>query len=65
MPIPKIEPIKLTKETIKDLRDMGEGIAILQAELERAERVGIDVKDLRKRFEEAKKLREGLLKEYV
>jgi len=59
-----IEPIKLTPEDKKTLEDLGADIAALEAELDRAERAGIDVTELRKKLEASKKLREGILREY-
>lgn len=59
-----IEPLKLTKEQQKVLEDLGTDVADLEREIARMERAGIDTKDLRERFEKARKLREGVLREY-
>lgn len=59
-----LRPIVLPREMIADLEDMTGDLKILDAEIEKAGRVGIDVTELKKRFEETKKLRIGLLKEY-
>lgn len=59
-----IEPIKLTFEDQKTLEALGVDIAALEDELARAERAGIDVKEIREKVEAGKKLREGLLREY-
>lgn len=64
MPREPLKPIVLPPEAIADLQDMVGDLKILDAEIAKAQRVGIDVTELKKRFEETKKLRIGLLKEY-
>lgn len=60
-----LEPIKLEPEAEKVLRDMETNILVLEREIIKAKRAGIDVADLEQRFEEMKKLRVGLLREYT
>lgn len=60
-----IKPFKLTAEQKKALTDLEEDIRAISYEIARAKRAGIDVVDLEKRFEESKKLRDGILKEYA
>jgi len=43
---------------------MEEDLIWLEEEIARAERAGIDVTDLRKRYDEIVRLREGLIREY-
>lgn len=59
-----LKPITLPRETIMDLEDMAGDLKILDAEIAKAKRAGIDVIELEKRWTETKKLRTGLLKEY-
>lgn len=59
-----IEPIKLTFEDQKTLEDLGTDIKALEDELARAERAGIDVKEIKEKADAAKSLREGILREY-
>jgi len=59
-----IEPIKLTSDDQHKLEELGKDIAALEQEILRAERAGIDVKQLREDFNKAKSLREGILREY-
>lgn len=58
------EPVKLKPEDITKLQDMALSISLLKREMEKAERAGIDVKEIKARLLETAKLREGLLKEY-
>lgn len=60
-----IKPFKLTAEQKKALVDLTTDIEAIKFEIARAKRAGIDVKDLEARFEESKKLREGILREYA
>lgn len=59
----KVE-IKLKGEDVKKLEDMKDDLSWLDSEIKRAEKVGLDVSDLKKRLIKTKKLREGILKEY-
>lgn len=65
MPVERLKPIKLTEKMEETLRDMEPDLATLKFELEKAKRAGIDVADMKKRFEEMKQLRTGLLREYT
>jgi len=56
--------IRLTPEDRKKLEELEADIAAMDREITKAERVGIDVAQLKADFEKAKKLREGLLREY-
>lgn len=60
-----LKPIRLTKEVKDRLIEMEGNIRVLEAELDKAEKTGIDVTEMRKRFEEMKTLRKGLLKNYA
>lgn len=59
-----LKPIVLPPETIMDLEDMAVDIKIMDAEIAKARRAGVDVAELEKRWAETKKMRVGLLKEY-
>ena len=59
-----IEPIRLTPEDQKTLEDLSTDIVALEGELVRAEKAGIDVSEIREKVDAAKKLREGILREY-
>lgn len=59
-----IEEIKLSPEDKLKLLDLEADIIALEREITKAERAGIDVTELRETFEKAKKLREGILREY-
>lgn len=59
-----IEEIKLTPEDQKRLEDMAPDMRALEREVTKAERAGIDVAKQREDLEKAKKLREGVLREY-
>jgi len=59
------EPIRLKKEDYERLLALEPDIEWLAMEIARAERAGIDVADLKKKFEETRRLREGLLREYA
>lgn len=59
-----LTPIMLTPEQIIELKNMGPNITMLEKEVGKAERAGIDVKELKERLSHSKKLRQGLLKEY-
>lgn len=61
----RLKPITLTKEMEATLRDIEPDLATLKFELDKAKRAGIDIADMLKRFEEMKKLRLGLLREYT
>jgi len=59
-----IPEIKLSDEDRNTLLALEADIAALEREITKAERAGIDVTELRTKFDEAKKLREGILREY-
>ena len=56
--------IRLSKEQEEILRNLDNEIRIAEAEIQRAKGLGIDVSDLERQLEEAKRLRDMLLKEY-
>jgi len=58
------ERIKLAPEMIKALEELEEDIAWIEEELRRAKRAGIDVEELERDYEKAKRMSEGLLREY-
>jgi len=60
----ELERIKLTPEMKKGLIELEKDMRVIEEELRRAERAGIEVKVLREANEKAKRLREGLLREY-
>lgn len=64
MAVKLMTPIILEPDALLDLRDIGPNIDLLEKEIARAERAGIDMKDAKARLSEAKRQREGLLKEY-
>jgi len=59
-----IEPIRLPREHIEMLRKLGEDLAVMESEIARAERAGIDVSDLKRELERIRNLRDGILREY-
>lgn len=59
-----IPELKLTKEDQKRLEELGPDVEALEREITKAERAGIPVEKQRADLEEAKKLREGVLREY-
>jgi len=59
------EPIRLKHEDYETLKKLTPDIEWLAMEIARAKRAGIDVTDLEKKFEETRRLREGLLREYA
>jgi len=59
------EPIKLKKEDYERLQKLEPDIEWLAMEIARAKRAGLDVSDLEKKFEETRRMREGLLREYA
>lgn len=59
-----LERIKLTPEDRRTLEELGPDIEVLEAEIARAERAGIDVTRLKDDLEKAKTLRDGVLREY-
>ena len=59
------EKIKLTSEEKTKLIDLKTDMAFLEGELNRAERAGIDVSELKAQYDKMKKLRAGILKEYA
>jgi len=65
MAVEILEPIKLSPEMEEDLKDMGPNLATLDFEIQKAERAGLDVADMKAKFVELKKMRLGLLREYT
>jgi len=59
-----VPEIKLSEEDRNTLLALETDIAALEREIAKAERAGIDVTDLREKFDRAKSLREGILREY-
>lgn len=60
----RLKPITLSKEMEASLTDMEPDLRTLEFELEKAKRAGIDIVDMKKKFDELKVLRVGLLREY-
>jgi len=65
MPDERLKPIVLTSEMQESLKDMGPDLATLDFEIKKAERANLDVADMKAKFIELKKMREGLLREYT
>lgn len=59
-----IVPFKLTKEQKEGLIKLEADIKSVEFEIARAKRAGLDVTELEAKFQKAKKLREGIMKEY-
>jgi len=62
---PRLEPITLSPEMEKTLKDMGPDIMTLEFELAKAKRAGLDISDMETKLAELKTIRVGLLKEYT
>lgn len=60
-----IEPIKLTPEDQRTLEQLRPDIEVLEAEIAKAERAGLDVTTLKADLAKAKALLEGVLREYA
>lgn len=60
-----IEPIKLTAEDQRTLEQLRPDIEVLEAEIARAGRAGIDVTLLKADLTKGKTLLEGILREYA
>jgi hypothetical protein len=58
------EKIFLTPEQLKRLKDLEDDIKWLTEEIRRAEYVGLDITDLKGRFEKMKSIRMRLIEEY-
>ena len=58
------EKIYLTPEQLKRLRGLDADVDWLREEIRRAEFVGIDVADLKERFEKSTTIRERVIEEY-
>ena len=58
------EKIYLTPEQLKRLKDLDADTNWLKEEIRRAEFVGIDVADLKERFEKSTQIRERMIEEY-
>jgi len=59
------EKIMLSEEDVEKIKELEPQLEWLASEIARAERAGIDVSELRKKFEEIVMLKEGLLREYA
>jgi len=59
-----IEPIRLSPEDRRTLEELGPDIEVLEKEIARAERAGLDVTKLKDDLAKSKTLREGILREY-
>jgi len=59
------EKIYLTPEQLKRLKDLDADTNWLKEEIRRAEFVGIDVADLKERFEKSTQIRERMIEEYT
>lgn len=59
------EKIYLTTEQLKRLKELESDIDWLSEEIRRAEYVGIDVADLKERFDKMKSIRVRMLEEYA
>ncbi len=62
---PRLQPITLSAEVAKTLKDMGPDITTLEFELAKAKRAGLDITDMETKLAELKKIRTGLLREYT
>ena len=62
---PRLQPITLSPEMSKTLKDMAPDITTLEFELAKAKRAGLDIADMETKLAELKKIRVGLLKEYT
>ena len=60
-----IKPYYLSRDEVERLRNMEDDINVLRREIARAERAGIDISDLKEKFNHMVALREGLLREYT
>ncbi len=58
------EKIYLTPEQLGRLKGLDSDIVWLREEIRRAEFVGIDIADLKERFEKTTSIRERMIKEY-
>ena len=59
-----IKPFKLSDTDKENLLKIAPDITALEGELNRAERAGIDVTELKQKFDKMKQLRLGILREY-
>ncbi len=62
--MPERKPFMLTREQTKQLRDVEPDITHLTSEIQRAERAGMDVTELKTKIEKLKVLRLGLIREF-
>lgn len=60
-----IEPIKLTPEDRRTLEELQPDIKVLEDEIAKAERAGLDVTTTKADLAKAKALLEGVLREYA
>ena len=58
------EKIYLTTEQLSRLKGLDTDIVWLREEIRRAEFVGIDIAELKERFEKTTKIRERMIEEY-
>lgn len=56
--------VQLTREQLDALHEAGNQTALLEAEINKAERAGLDVADLRAQLAKVEKVRKGLLEIY-
>lgn len=59
----RIEELFLTSEDEQTLKDLAEPIAVLEKNIAKAERAGLDVTQAKADLAKAKELREGVLRE--
>jgi len=59
-----IEPFRLSEDQVEHLQSMIPMLNRLRAEIDRAERAGFDVAELKERYEQTRQLRDGLMREY-
>lgn len=59
-----MEQFKLTAEEVAALRGMTPQIQAAKDTIDRLERIGVPVDELRERYETARKIRDGLLSEF-
>lgn len=58
------ERIKLKAEDIKKLEDLEDDIVWMGDEINRAERAGMDIEEIKGKYNKMVNLREGMLREY-
>lgn len=63
--LPKLEKFYLSDEQVKKLQELDPIIEHAKSEIQRAEKVGLDVSVLKQKLEDLIKLRDNILKEYT